>query len=182
MSFKSLIYILSNARVVRIIRTFEKINKPRRFCQWWELHNKWRRDRDSNPGDPFGAYTLSRRAPSTARPSLHINFHLTNYQRKILQTLLEPIPFSGTPSTARPSLHINFHLTNYQRKILQTLLEPIPFSGTPSTARSSLPLTAGSTCPKKTKGESNSPSVHKMVEMSGIEPLTFSLRTRRSPN
>ena len=70
---KSLIYILSNASIVRIIRTFKKINNPGRFCQWWELHNKWRRDRDSNPGDPFGAYTLSRRAPSTARPSLPLN-------------------------------------------------------------------------------------------------------------
>src|SRR5690606_15603585 len=29
-----------------------------------------RRVRDSNPRDPFGAYTLSRRAPSTTRPTL----------------------------------------------------------------------------------------------------------------
>ncbi len=36
--------------------------------------------------------------------------------------------------------------------------------------------------PKKTKGEYDSPFEHEMVEMSGIEPLTFSLRTRRSPN
>ena len=33
-------------------------------CGWW------RRDRDSNPRSAFGAYTLSRRAPSTTRPSL----------------------------------------------------------------------------------------------------------------
>jgi hypothetical protein len=29
-----------------------------------------RRDRDSNPGYPFGIHTLSRRAPSTTRPPL----------------------------------------------------------------------------------------------------------------
>ena len=32
-----------------------------------------RRDRDSNPRSAFGAYTLSRRAPSTTRPSLPEN-------------------------------------------------------------------------------------------------------------
>jgi site-specific DNA recombinase len=30
----------------------------------------WRRERDSNPRDPLGAYAISSRAPSTARPSL----------------------------------------------------------------------------------------------------------------
>ena len=30
----------------------------------------WRRERDSNPRDPFGAYAISSRAPSTTRPSL----------------------------------------------------------------------------------------------------------------
>ena len=30
-----------------------------------------RRDGDSNPGNPFGVYTLSRRASSTTRASLH---------------------------------------------------------------------------------------------------------------
>ena len=32
----------------------------------------WRRERDSNPRYPFGVHTLSRRAPSTARPSLRV--------------------------------------------------------------------------------------------------------------
>src|SRR5690349_21833 len=31
---------------------------------------KWRTDRDSNPGTPFGCYLLSKQAPSTARPSV----------------------------------------------------------------------------------------------------------------
>ena len=31
---------------------------------------RWRRERDSNPRYAFDVYTLSRRAPSTARPSL----------------------------------------------------------------------------------------------------------------
>ena len=30
----------------------------------------WRREWDSNPRDPLGAYTISSRAPSTTRPSL----------------------------------------------------------------------------------------------------------------
>ena len=34
---------------------------------------KWRRDRDSNPGYAINVHTLSRRAPSTARTSLHIS-------------------------------------------------------------------------------------------------------------
>ena len=34
-----------------------------------ELTDQVRKDWDSNPGGAFGAYTLSRRAPSTTRPS-----------------------------------------------------------------------------------------------------------------
>ncbi|TSC57312.1 MAG: hypothetical protein Greene041662_988 [Candidatus Peregrinibacteria bacterium Greene0416_62] len=34
------------------------------------LFMEWRRERDSNPRDPFGAYAISSRAPSTTRPSL----------------------------------------------------------------------------------------------------------------
>ena len=32
---------------------------------------KWRIDRDSNPGYPLEVYTISNRAPSTTRPSIH---------------------------------------------------------------------------------------------------------------
>ncbi len=35
------------------------------------LSCKWRIDRDSNPGYPLGVYTISNRAPSTTRPSIH---------------------------------------------------------------------------------------------------------------
>src|SRR3972149_6989041 len=34
--------------------------------------SRWRRERDSNPRWSFAPYTLSRGAPSTARPSLRI--------------------------------------------------------------------------------------------------------------
>src|ERR1051325_2165709 len=34
--------------------------------------DNWRRERDSNPRYPFEVHTLSRRAPSTTRPSLPI--------------------------------------------------------------------------------------------------------------
>ena len=35
------------------------------------IGEEWRRGRDSNPRDAFGAYSLSRGAPSTTRPPLH---------------------------------------------------------------------------------------------------------------
>lgn len=34
-----------------------------RYYTKWQYCKKWRRDWDLNPGGPFGAYTLSRRAP-----------------------------------------------------------------------------------------------------------------------
>ena len=36
-----------------------------------KVSENWRRVRDSNPRYPFGVYTLSRRAPSTTRTTLH---------------------------------------------------------------------------------------------------------------
>ena len=35
-----------------------------------QINLTWRRGRDSNPRDPFGAYAISSRAPSTTRPPL----------------------------------------------------------------------------------------------------------------
>ena len=36
------------------------------------IKENWRRERDLNPRYPFGVHTLSRRAPSTTRPSLRL--------------------------------------------------------------------------------------------------------------
>ncbi len=41
----------------------------------------WRRERDSNPRYPFEVHTLSRRAPSTARPSLRYRNKLNKYYK-----------------------------------------------------------------------------------------------------
>ena len=48
------------------------LNSPcRRMVRWpFAPPPHWRRDGDSNPGYPFGAHPLSRRAPSTTRTSL----------------------------------------------------------------------------------------------------------------
>ena len=56
--------ILLNASVHRIATRKKSDACASPFCL--------RRDRDSNPRSAFGAYTLSRRAPSTTRPSLLI--------------------------------------------------------------------------------------------------------------
>src|SRR5712675_2170318 len=79
-----------------------------------------RRLRDSNPRYPLEVYTLSRRAPSTTRTSLHYIFTAT------IHTFSRSI---GTPSTTRTSLHYIFTATihAFSRSI-----------GTPSTTRTSL--------------------------------------------
>ena len=48
------------------------------------LSCKWRIDRDSNPGYPLGVYTISNRAPSTTRPSIHERHY--SYCQKLLLT------------------------------------------------------------------------------------------------
>ena len=47
---------------------FSRVRKQASFLG--SLQNPLRRDGDSNPGNPFGVYTLSRRASSTTRASL----------------------------------------------------------------------------------------------------------------
>ena len=69
-------------------------------------------------------------------------------------------------------------------RTLETLLEPTRFPGV--RLRPLGHLSTNKNPYKKNKGPLKSRAViiqsKKMVEMSGIEPLTFSLRTRRSPN
>ena len=53
------------------------------------LVNVLRRDGDSNPGNPFGVYTLSRRASSTTRASLHCALALFPKSATKLQQFIE---------------------------------------------------------------------------------------------
>ena len=54
-----------------------------------------RRGRDSNPRSPFGAYALSRRAPSTTRPPLllKITAKIRNYFHTIYNSVSSPRRF-----------------------------------------------------------------------------------------
>ncbi len=52
---------LPRASCANLLRPSVSASKPKSL----------RRDGDSNPGNPFGVYTLSRRASSTTRASLH---------------------------------------------------------------------------------------------------------------
>ncbi len=47
-----------------------------------EGRDKWRRERDSNPRCPCGAYSISSRAPSTTRPSLQAPTYCTDLFEK----------------------------------------------------------------------------------------------------
>ena len=90
----SAITLLFRPKVYRVLTDLEQANskiisykKENQFIH--SVHDKlilitMRRDRDSNPGYPFGVYTLSRRASSTTRAPLLFSEckNRTNFQNQ----------------------------------------------------------------------------------------------------
>ena len=98
---------------------FFLVNLRKRLCLL-VFQKILRRDRDSNPGGPFGAYTLSRRAPSTTRPPLQNGNEGAKIRKKyeLRMTKSKKNRIFARPNVAyleTPVTHIHFPLPLFCR-------------------------------------------------------------------
>lgn len=91
-------------------RPFSIIKKSPRWDP--SLRLNWRRAGDSNPRCPFGAYSLSRRAPSASRSALRNSRSIVTKQPRMGKRKFGAIPFLPFPHRLQ---QIVAHIRNCKR-------------------------------------------------------------------